>query len=68
MVFDFERKIIGLYTKINIFNSFTKRIILFILILLCIGLIIYIIKIMEKKRKKRINEIDDNYDYITKIN
>ncbi len=68
MVFDFERKIIGLYTKINIFNLFTKRIILFILILICIGLIIYIIKIMEKKRKKRINEIDDNYDYITKIN
>ena len=68
IIFDYDRKIIGLYTKVNIINSFIKMIILFILILLCIGLIIYIMKKMEKKRKKRINEIDDNYDYITKIN
>jgi len=36
-----------------------------ILIIICLLIVIYKVRII--KRKKRINEIDDNYNYISKL-
>ena len=36
-----------------------------ILIIICLLIVIYKVRII--KRKKRLNEIDDNYNYISKL-
>ena len=36
-----------------------------LLIIICLLIVIYKVRII--KRKKRINEIDDNYNYISKL-
>ena len=70
LVFDLDRKIIGLYTKNNNNNDNNNgfNIYLFLLIiavLIVIGLVIFIVYYFQKTRKKRACELlDDNFDYI----
>ena len=78
MIFDYDNKKIGLYTKVfdaNNNNSFNKKIYIIIiafLLIIIIGLIFALIKCYNYlPRKKRANELlDDNYEYEknTKIN
>jgi len=81
MVFDYDNKIIGLYTNIleneqtdnNNNNNKKQNIYIYILIIIglvviIIGLIIVLVKNYKKfTKRKRANELlDDNYDYETK--
>ena len=70
--FNQDSKIIGFYKLIisqnnNHLFSF-NFIFIFILIIFCISLIILLIRnIMNKPRKLRANELEDNYEYISKF-
>ena len=69
IIFDEEKGIIGFYNlkKIKAFNY--SLLFIFLLIILVILLISVIIRmIIIKPRKLRANELEDNYDYIQKIN
>ena len=71
LVYDLDRKIIGIYKDKIIDNNINKNnnliiyiVLLIILILVIIGLAIYLIYIVTKNRRKKAYELnDDNYDY-----
>ena len=70
LVYDLDRKIIGLYKEKKIIGKNGKikiniyLFILIILILIIIGLGIYIIYYIKKPRKSKAFELDDeNFDY-----
>ena len=71
--FEQDNRLIGFYKLIisenNNFNIFSFNFIfIIILIILCIGLTILLIRnIINKPRKLRANELEDNFEYITKI-
>ena len=68
LVFELDKKIIGLYKENNDSNNKGFNIYLLLLIialLVVIGLIIFIVYYLKKMRKKRACELtDDNFDYI----
>ena len=73
LVYDMDKKLIGLYKEKIVNNSNNNNnntyiiyiVIIIILILIIIGLVIFIIYYLKKKRKNIANElVDDNYDYI----
>ena len=70
LVYDLDRKIIGLYkNKKNLSSANSNNIIyifiLSILVLIIIGLAIYIFSLLKKPRKSKAFELDDeNFDYI----
>ena len=69
IIFDEEKGIIGFYTskKKKTFNkSIIYFIVLFIIIFILIGIIIKMI--INKPRKLRANELEDQYEYLQKIN
>ncbi len=70
IIFDEEKGIIGFYiskkNKKNFNTSIIYFIVLIIIIFILIGIIIKII--IKKPRKLRANELEDDYDYLEKIN
>ena len=68
-IFDEEKGIIGFYnSKKKIAINYSK-IFIFLLFIFIIILILFIFKIiMNKQRRLRANELEENYDYIQKIN
>ena len=72
LVYDLDRKIIGLYKDNNDYKDGKKNknyliyiLLIIILCLIVLGLIIYIIYLFIKQRRKKAFELnDDNYDYI----
>jgi hypothetical protein len=74
LVFDLEKKIIGLYKNIIISDDNNNEnskgfiiilVLLIIAVIIIIGLVIYIVYYLKKNRKKRASELlDDNFDYI----
>ena len=75
LVFDLERKIIGLYKKNTNKENYVKnqkinKFVIYIILLIifsciCIGLLVYLIYIIKKPRRNRACELnDDNFDYI----
>ena len=66
LYFDKDKKIIGFY-KYQKNNKSVLTIILIILFIIIIGILIFIIfKLLRKERRKRANELDDEFDYISK--
>jgi hypothetical protein len=66
-IFNFERRTIGYYSRINNNSKNNFLIILFIIILIIILIsLVYFYFKLTKKRKKRQNEINDIYEYISK--
>ena len=72
LVFNYDKKMIGFYTKNTEENSFIseenlyiKIILIIFMILLAIVLVVILIKYLNKKsgRKIRKNELDEDYDY-----
>ena len=68
-IFDEEKGIIGFYnSKKKIAINYSK-IFIFMLFIFIVLLILFIFKIiMNKQRRLRANELEENYDYIQKIN
>ena len=72
LIFDSEKKIIGIYERIfekktNYFKFWKNNLIIFLIIVI-VFLIYYIIKnIKNKNRRIRANELIENYDYIPEI-
>ena len=73
LVFDMDRKILGVY-DVNVKNNSKKLETKYIIIIcvcgaIIIGLVIFILyKFVWKKRKKKTNELNDDYDYEAAIN
>ena len=69
-IFDYDKKIFGFYRKILNYQFHYIIILLFFLLLIIIVLIIILIKIISSKKTRRIraNELNDNFDYISKTN
>ncbi len=66
LIFDHDRRSIGIYNGIEN-NSFKVGIIiLFTIITIILGCISYVFY-RRKFRKKRLNEIDENYDYVPAV-
>ena len=69
MVFNQDKKIIGVYTHIGNsinFGNILLNILIIILFLVIVILAFFYYKFFKKKNRKiRSNEIDDNYDYIS---
>ena len=66
-IFNFDRRTIGYYSRINNNSKNNFLIILFIIILIIILIsLVYFYFKLTKKRKKRQNEINDIYEYISK--
>ena len=72
LVFNYDKKMIGFYTKntdensfISMDNSYIKIILIIFMVLLAIILVVILIKYLNKKsgRKIRKNELDEDYDY-----
>ena len=64
IIFDSEKKIIGLYNiKNNKFPIIPLIVILFLIIIIIIQ-ILYYKKNLNKKRKKRMNEIEETFEYL----
>ena len=67
LVYDLDRKIIGIYKDNIIGKNYSLIIIIVLLIfllLVVLGLVIYIIYFLTKRRRKKAFELnDDNYDY-----
>ena len=70
LVYDLDRKIIGLYKNGNSINNPNKSnkvyvILLIILIIVVISLVVFIVYYLKKPRKSRAFELnDDNFDYV----
>ena len=68
LTFDLEKRIIGLYNKIenSIFNWGIIFDVILIIVILCLS--IYILFHLKKPRKIRANELqEDNYEYISSV-
>ena len=72
LVFNYDKKMIGFYTKntdentfVSADNLYIKIILIIFMILLAIVLVVILIKYLNKKsgRKIRKNELDEDYDY-----
>ena len=64
---NYDVNIVGINIQAGLFNFWW--ILLLVASLIIIGLLIYIVKfILTKKRKKRAIELDDDYEYLPKIN
>ena len=72
LIFDSEKKIIGVYERIlekksNIFKFWKNNLIIFLIFIIAF-LIFYIIRnIKNKSRKIRANELNENYDYLPEV-
>ena len=72
LIFDSEKKIIGVYERIlekksNIFKFWKNNLIIFLIFVIAF-LIFYIIRnIKNKSRKIRANELKENYDYLPEV-
>ena len=72
LIFDSEKKIIGVYERIlekksNIFKFWKNNLIIFLIFVIAF-LIFYIIRnIKNKSRKIRANELNENYDYLPEV-
>ena len=65
LYFDKDKKVIGYYKNGKKNNKLLFPILIITLIIIIILLIYYIQYHIKKARKKRLNEIDDDFDYIT---
>ena len=69
LIYDLDKKIIGLYKGINDENKNNKTYLIYIILviiltLVVIGLIVFIVYYMKMNIKKRAFELnDDNYEY-----
>ena len=68
--FNQENKLMGFYKNIIVNNNYSYTwVLITILILICLFLTFLLVKnVINKPRKLRANELEDNYDYISKIN
>jgi hypothetical protein len=68
--FNQENKLMGFYKNIIVNNNYSYTwVLITILILICLFLTFLLVKnFINKPRKLRANELEDNYDYISKIN
>ncbi len=68
LTFDLDKRIIGLYTKIEKYESNWRLIFDVVLIVLILCLSLYILFHLKKPRKIRANELqEDNYEYISSM-
>ena len=68
LTFDLDKRIIGLYTKIEKYESNWRLIFDVVLIVLILCLSLYILFYLKKPRKIRANELqEDNYEYISSM-
>jgi len=70
MFLDMDTKLFGFYTKSNNIKNYTFYFIFIIFIL--VGVILFLSNllyhsIIKKKRKLRANELEDNYEYLVKV-
>ena len=70
MFLDMDTKLFGFYTKSNNIKNYTFYFIFIICIL--VGVILFLSNllyhsIIKKKRKLRANELEDNYEYLVKV-
>ena len=65
LYFDKDKKVIGFYKNGKKNHKIIFPILIIILIIIIIVLLYYIQYYIKKARKKRLNEIDDDFDYLT---
>ena len=71
LFFDYEKKKIGFYTPDKKKNdNLTSKLNIIIILIIVIFVLLFILYKFHynQKRKRRINEVDDNYNYMTSLN
>jgi hypothetical protein len=71
LFFDYEKKKIGFYTPDKKKNdNLTSKLNVIIILIIVIFVLLFILYKFHynQKRKRRINEVDDNYNYMTSLN